>query len=160
MSITNIVIAGLGGQGVITSANIIAQAAFLAGFDVKESEIHGMSQRGGSVSSDVRYGDKVFSPMISRAEADFILLLSDTEAERMLYYLKHTDTEQGQILKASDIDISQLSKPAMVNTVLLGILSKKTNIAKTYWQEAIKNNVPENYIDENLAAFELGIIND
>ena len=62
--VTNIVIAGLGGQGVLTASDIVADVAFHAGFDVKKSEVHGMSQRGGSVASDVRYGAQVFSPMV------------------------------------------------------------------------------------------------
>ena len=58
IEVTNIVIAGLGGQGVLKASDLVADVAFRAGLDVKKSEIHGMSQRGGSVSSDVRYGDK------------------------------------------------------------------------------------------------------
>jgi indolepyruvate ferredoxin oxidoreductase beta subunit len=65
--VTNIVLGGLGGQGVLTASDILADAAFRAGFDVKKSELHGMSQRGGSVSSDVRYGPRVLSPMVPPA---------------------------------------------------------------------------------------------
>ena len=69
--VTNIVIAGLGGQGVLKSSDILAQAVLAAGFDVKKSELHGMSQRGGSVSSDVRFGKEVLSPMVPWGEADY-----------------------------------------------------------------------------------------
>jgi hypothetical protein len=69
---TNVVIAGLGGQGVIKASDILADAAFSTGIDVKKSEIHGMSQRGGSVASDVRFGERVFSPMVTEGEADFL----------------------------------------------------------------------------------------
>jgi indolepyruvate ferredoxin oxidoreductase beta subunit len=62
--VTNIVIAGLGGQGVRTASDIVADVALHAGFDVKKSELHGMSQRGGSIASDVRFGHEVFSPMV------------------------------------------------------------------------------------------------
>ena len=65
----NVVIAGLGGQGVITASDILSEAAFRSGFEVKKSEIHGMSQRGGSVSSDVRFGEAVLSPMVPAGEA-------------------------------------------------------------------------------------------
>ena len=68
--ITNVVFAGLGGQGVLKASDILAQAAFARGLDVKKSEIHGMSQRGGSVTSDVRFGREVLSPMVSDGDAD------------------------------------------------------------------------------------------
>ena len=73
---TNVVIAGLGGQGVIKASDILADVAFSAGLDVKKSEMHGMSQRGGSVSSDVRFGERVFSPMVPEGEADFLVVIS------------------------------------------------------------------------------------
>jgi indolepyruvate ferredoxin oxidoreductase beta subunit len=75
---TNVVIAGLGGQGVLKASDILADVAFSAGLDVKKSELHGMSQRGGSVSSDVRFGERVFSPMVPEGEADFLLVLRRT----------------------------------------------------------------------------------
>src|ERR1039458_8936155 len=73
---TNVVFAGLGGQGVLKASDILADVAFGAGLDVKKSELHGMSQRGGSVSSDVRFGERVFSPMVPEGEADFLLVLA------------------------------------------------------------------------------------
>jgi indolepyruvate ferredoxin oxidoreductase beta subunit len=79
--VTNIVLGGLGGQGVLTASDILADAAFRAGFDVKKSELHGMSQRGGSVSSDVRYGPRVLQPMVPAGEADFLLVLEPTQVE-------------------------------------------------------------------------------
>ena len=79
--IINVVIAGLGGQGVITASDILADAAFRAGRDVKKSELHGMSQRGGSVTSEVRFGTQVFSPMIPRGEADFLVVLAGDQIE-------------------------------------------------------------------------------
>ena len=75
-------IAGLGGQGVITASDILADAAFRAGRDVKKSELHGMSQRGGSVTSEVRFGAQVFSPMVPRGEADFLVVLAATRSSR------------------------------------------------------------------------------
>ena len=69
--VMNIVIAGLGGQGVLTCSDIVADVAFHAGLDVKKSELHGMSQRGGSVSSDVRFGPQVFSPMVPAGRSRF-----------------------------------------------------------------------------------------
>ena len=67
--VVNVVVAGLGGQGVVKASDILADAAFRTGLDVKKSEIHGMSQRGGSVASDVRFGPRVHSPMIPYGQA-------------------------------------------------------------------------------------------
>jgi indolepyruvate ferredoxin oxidoreductase beta subunit len=78
---TNVVIAGLGGQGVLKASDILADAAFRAGLDVKKAEVHGMSQRGGSVACDVRFGAKVLSPMVPAGEADFLLVLEPTQAD-------------------------------------------------------------------------------
>jgi indolepyruvate ferredoxin oxidoreductase beta subunit len=78
---TNVVIAGLGGQGVIKASDILADVAFSSGLDVKKSELHGMSQRGGSVSSDVRFGERVFSPMVPEKEADFLLVIAPDQVE-------------------------------------------------------------------------------
>src|SRR5512145_3395766 len=79
--VMNVVLAGLGGQGVIKASDILADAAFRDGRDVKKAEVHGMSQRGGSVTSDVRYGDEVLSPMIPPGEADFLVVLAPSEVE-------------------------------------------------------------------------------
>ncbi|MGC9327029.1 MAG: 2-oxoacid:acceptor oxidoreductase family protein, partial [Candidatus Hinthialibacter sp.] len=79
--VTNVVIAGLGGQGVLKASDILADAAFRAGCDVKKAEVHGMSQRGGSVNSDVRFGERVLSPMIPDGEADFLVVLSEDQVE-------------------------------------------------------------------------------
>src|SRR5512142_739347 len=80
-SVVNVVIAGLGGQGVLTASDILADAAFRSGLDVKKSEIHGMSQRGGSVSSDVRFGRRVLSPMVPPGQADFLLVLAGDQVD-------------------------------------------------------------------------------
>lgn len=84
----NIMIVGVGGQGSLLASRIIGNAVLLAGFDVKVSEVHGMSQRGGSVVTYVKYGEKVASPIICRGEADIILSFEQLEAARWLSYLK------------------------------------------------------------------------
>lgn len=86
--VTNILIVGVGGQGTLLTSRIIAQVAVQMGFDVKVSEIHGMAQRGGSVVSQVRYGAKVYSPIIKKGDADIILAFEKIEAARWLDYLK------------------------------------------------------------------------
>ena len=78
MKAYNIAIAGLGGQGVIKASDIVADAAFRAGYDVKKAEVHGMSQRGGSVNTDVRFGPEVLSPLVPDGEVDVLVLVDRT----------------------------------------------------------------------------------
>ncbi|PLX16123.1 MAG: indolepyruvate oxidoreductase subunit beta [Candidatus Muiribacterium halophilum] len=82
--VNNIFISGVGGQGIITASRIISGAFFEAGFDVKKAEIHGLSQRGGSVVSQIRYGDKVFSPIIPKAKCEHVLSLEKMETLRYM----------------------------------------------------------------------------
>ena len=86
--ITNIVLVGVGGQGILLAAEILSETFMLAGFDVKKSEIHGMSQRGGSVVSHVRYGKEVFSPMVPEGEGDILFGFELMESYRYLSLLK------------------------------------------------------------------------
>lgn len=88
MNITSILLAGVGGQGIVLASKILAKCAFTAGFEVKESELHGMAQRGGSVISHVRFGEEVYSPLIPRGKADFLVALEELEGLRYTYYLK------------------------------------------------------------------------
>lgn len=84
----NVLVVGTGGQGVITASEILADVAMLSGFDAKKSEIHGMSQRGGVVTSHVRYSEKVASPMIMEGEADILLSFELAETVRWLHFLR------------------------------------------------------------------------
>ena len=86
--VKNIMIVGVGGQGSLLASRIVGNAAMAEGYDVKVSEVHGMSQRGGSVVTYVRYGDKVYSPVIGEGEADIILSFEQLEGARWLSYLK------------------------------------------------------------------------
>jgi indolepyruvate ferredoxin oxidoreductase beta subunit len=88
MDTVNILICGVGGQGVLLAGDIIAEAAIASGFDAKKSEVHGMAQRGGSVVSHVRFGDKVNSPLIREGAADVILSFEEMETARYLHFLK------------------------------------------------------------------------
>lgn len=85
---TNIMIVGVGGQGTLLASRILGNAVLAQGYDVKISEVHGMSQRGGSVVTYVKYGEEVHSPVICRGEADVILSFEQLEAARWLPYLK------------------------------------------------------------------------
>lgn len=88
MKVFNILIAGVGGQGVLLTSKIIAEAALLQGLDVKQSEVHGMAQRGGSVLSQVRIGEKVFSPIVAEGEADLLIGFEPLETARYLHFLR------------------------------------------------------------------------
>lgn len=83
----NVLLVGVGGQGTILTGKILSSGLVKAGFDVKMSEVHGMAQRGGSVSNQVRYGQKVYSPIISKGEADILIAYETMEALRWLEYL-------------------------------------------------------------------------
>ena len=84
--VKNILLVGVGGQGIILASTILSQAALLAGHDVKNNEVHGMAQRGGSVVAQIRFGKKVFSPLIGRGQADYLLALEKLEALRYLEF--------------------------------------------------------------------------
>jgi indolepyruvate ferredoxin oxidoreductase beta subunit len=99
--ITNILLVGVGGQGILLASEILSEAAMLAGFDVKKSEIHGMSQRGGSVVSHVRYGAEVFSPIVPEGEGDILFGFELMETCRSLPLIK-----PGGIVVANDLQIS------------------------------------------------------
>ncbi len=94
MKTTNIMIVGVGGQGSLLASKLLGRLLLDEGYDVKVSEVHGMSQRGGSVVTYVRYGDKVYSPIIDKGEADFIVSFEKLEAARYAAFLK----EGGKII--------------------------------------------------------------
>jgi indolepyruvate ferredoxin oxidoreductase beta subunit len=104
--ITNILLVGVGGQGILLASEILSEAAMLAGFDVKKSEIHGMSQRGGSVVSHVRYGNEVHSPIVPEGEGDILFGFELMETCRSLPLVK-----PGGIVVANDL---QISPPAVL----------------------------------------------
>ncbi|HET7787804.1 MAG TPA: indolepyruvate oxidoreductase subunit beta [Myxococcales bacterium] len=150
--VTNVVVAGLGGQGAIKASDILADAAFRSGFDVKKAEIHGMSQRGGSVSSDVRFGDKVLSPMVPAGEADFLLVLSPSEVEVNRPALR----QGGLVIPPDFIDPAALPNKRSLNVALLGALSHCLALPESAWIEALDAALPERLAGLNHKAFELG----
>lgn len=99
----NILLVGVGGQGTILASKILSEGLLRRGYDVKMSEIHGMSQRGGSVSTHVRYGEKVFSPIVPEGCADVLTAFEKAEAARWLHYLKKDGT-----LVVNDFEIYSL----------------------------------------------------
>ena len=182
----NIMIVGVGGQGTLLASRILGKVAIKGGYDVKVSEVYGMSQRGGSVVTYVKYGDKVYSPIINRGEADLILAFEILEAYRALPYLKKggqiiANTQQmnpmpvitGAMEYPADIEkklaekVNLLAVDALslaeeagsfkaVNVVLIGLLAKSMDIDKNIWIDTIKETVPEKFIDLNMRAFEMG----
>jgi indolepyruvate ferredoxin oxidoreductase, beta subunit len=149
---TNVVVAGLGGQGVLTASGILAQALFCAGFEVKKSEIHGMSQRGGSVSSDVRFGDQVFSPMVPPGQADFLVVLSSSQIDVARPMLK----AGGVLLEPALVDEKRLANKRSLNVALLGALARHLDLADNLWHAAIQTVLPEKLHAANLQAFAIG----
>ena len=151
-SVTNIVIAGLGGQGVLTASDIVADVALHAGLDVKKSELHGMSQRGGSVSSDVRFGLEVFSPMVPAGEADFLVAVEPDQ----LYVNAAILSPSGIVIEPSQFPADKLRNKKSLNVALLGALSRHLDFSEEAWVAAIKRRLPEKLVEANLEAFALG----
>ncbi|MBF0287091.1 MAG: 2-oxoacid:acceptor oxidoreductase family protein [SAR324 cluster bacterium] len=147
----NIVFAGLGGHGVIKASDIFAQVAFQAGKDVKKSEVHGMSQRGGSVSSDVRIGENIQSPMIPDGESDFLIVLSEDQIPNNKHRLK-----EGGVLITSEVLTGKLKVKKSLNVALLGCLSSYLDIDEEIWLSEIKKSFPENMYDKNVESFTIG----
>ncbi|WP_099188354.1 indolepyruvate oxidoreductase subunit beta [Tepidibacter mesophilus] len=87
-NVKNVLLVGVGGQGIILASKVLSSGLIDAGYDVKMSEVHGMAQRGGSVTTQVRYGEKVYSPIIGKGQADIIVAFERVEALRWLEYLK------------------------------------------------------------------------
>jgi indolepyruvate ferredoxin oxidoreductase, beta subunit len=150
--VINVVAAGLGGQGVIKASDILAEAAFRAGYDVKKAEVHGMSQRGGSVSTDVRFGKKVLSPMVPPGEADYLLVLAADQVENNRHVLR----QDGVLIEPAWIDESRLASKKSLNIALLGALSHYLPMSEEIWLSAVKANLPEKGIEGNIEAFRMG----
>ena len=148
----NVLLVGVGGQGIVLASDILAEAAMHAGLDAKKSEIHGMSQRGGSVSSDVRYGAKVHSPMVPAGEADFLVVLTDTQVDVARPMLK----TGGTLIVPAAVDANRLPNKKSLNVALLGALAKHLEFPAEVWHAAIKQKLAEKLHEVNLSAFELG----
>lgn len=151
--VINVTVAGLGGQGVLKITDVLAEVLFDVGFDVKKSEVHGMSQRGGSVSSEVRYGKEVFSPMVPEGESDILVVLETTQVEVNIAKLK----EGGTLIQIDDLPVSELANPKAANMLMLGALSRHfDDIAEEIWLKHMFNNLPAKVHAVNEAAFKLG----
>ncbi|MFT5873831.1 MAG: indolepyruvate ferredoxin oxidoreductase beta subunit [Clostridium sp.] len=183
----NIILVGVGGQGTILASKLLTTGLMEAGYDVKMSEIHGMSQRGGSVSSQVRYGEDVQSPVIEIGGADILVSFEKMEALRWLKYLKpegkivvndyeidsmpilsgKVDYPSGIIEELSGkvqttvVDAAkhakELGNSKVMNVILLGTLIKAMGLEDINWDKIIKENVNPKFVELNLKAIEVGM---
>lgn len=181
----NLIITGVGGQGVITLLSVINEAAFISGYDLKSSELHGLSQRGGSVEVHIRFGKKVFSPLVPEGTADLIIGLEIMEGLRAVSHagkqtkflvnkyslpfdgsLKEEEiigqfkkiVKQIDLVPASDICKEKLQNEVVSTIYLLGFAANKKLIPldRESILAAIKKVIPEKYLELNIKAFELG----
>ena len=185
--VKNILLVGVGGQGTILASKILSEGLAEAGYDVKMSEIHGMSQRGGDVSTQIRYGEKVYSPIIGEGSADVIVAFEKLEALRWIKHLKpggrmvindyEIETAPIQMgmekypeniletLKATADTVvikageiaGELGNAKAMNIVLLGALIKAMGLAELDWKTFISRNVKKSYEELNLKAFDAGV---
>lgn len=149
---TNIRTAGLGGMGVLKASLILSELLFEEGYDVKKAEVHGMSQRGGSISSDVRFGKKVVSPMIGEGKIDFLLSLEPEWSD----VHKASLAPSGVVISPADFDVSKLKSAKAINVAALGVLSNYLDIPENRWLETIAKFFPEKLREANEEAFRLG----
>lgn len=182
----NIILAGVGGQGLVLTTDMICEAAFRAGYDVKSNDVVGLSQRGGKVWGSVRIGDKIHSPNIPKGKADVLLALEPLEGLRWQDFLKqegHALINTAEVypvfaiaekapypkdivsdfrgdLKIEAQDVMQLGleigSAKIVNVIMLGMLAKHLDISLEIWKEVITEKVPNKFLDLNLIGFERG----
>lgn len=182
----SILLVGVGGQGTILASKLLTTGLMEAGYDVKMSEIHGMSQRGGSVSSQVRYGEKVYSPVIELGGADILVSFEKMEALRWLEYLKPSGKvvvndyeinsmpilsgkadysreiidELSSKTQTKVVDAAkhakELGNSKVMNVILLGATVKSMGLEAINWENIIRDNVKPQFLELNLRAFEIG----
>jgi len=146
----NITFGGIGGQGIIKASELVGWAAMYEGYHVKKSEVHGMSQRGGSVESHVRFGKKIFSPLIAVGQADFLLCFQGDEHYRLKPFLKDNGVDLVDYLKPA---LDMIENPRYLNTALVGVLSAYLPISDKSWQKALKTVFKPKILPGNKAVF-------
>ena len=179
----NIMIVGVGGQGTLLTSRIIGKAAIEAGFDVKISEVHGMAQRGGSVVTFVRFGDKINEPVVEEGQADVIIAFERLEALRYSHFLKKDGVlvindcridpmtvvigakqYPENIIEGLEADHSvytidgqkiakELGNSKVLNSVVLGYSAKFIGFEADEWLKVVENTVPAKTIEINKKAF-------
>ncbi|ABR47837.1 pyruvate ferredoxin/flavodoxin oxidoreductase [Alkaliphilus metalliredigens QYMF] len=186
METKNIMLAGVGGQGLVLTTRIICDAALEEGLDVKSNDVVGLSQRGGMVWGSVRIGKSIASPNIPEGEGDILMGMEPLEAYRWRYLMKSTaiivlnqnrvyptpvllekeaypQAEVAGLSKDftySEIDAleeaKKLGNDKVANTILLGMMAKHLPLSQDSWKRSLTKNVPSKAIDVNLKAFDLG----
>lgn len=181
----NLIINGVGGQGLITLLKIISEAALEQGYDIRTSELHGLSQRGGSVETYIRFGKKIWSPLITKGRADLVLALETQESLNSLYYAsekttflinqymtptfakdfseKEVSDNVGKfssnivLIPADEICQKELDNSVVSGVYLLGyaVFKKLLPLKKEAVISAIRKTVSEKHIDLNIKAFNL-----
>lgn len=182
----NVMVVGVGGQGTLLTSRIIGKTALEKGLDVKLSEVHGMAQRGGSVVTFVRFGEKVFEPVVEEGCADVLISFERLEAKRYAHFLKKdgvmivNDTRIDPMTvvigaktypegileglekkhKLYTIDggkiANELGNSKVLNSVVLGLAAKHIGFDEAAWLETLKNTVPPKTIEINTQAFKAG----
>ena len=185
--VKSILLVGVGGQGTILASKILTQGLIENGYDVKMSEVHGMSQRSGSVSTQVRFGTKVYSPIIGEGTADILVSFEEMEAARYAHFLKKdgkavvntyripsmpilTGTRDypvdiigmlRQRVSTMALDATGIAEkvgnPKSANVVLLGALVKAMGLTDIDWDPIIAKTVKPAFIDVNRKAFAAGM---
>lgn len=182
----NIMVVGVGGQGTLLTSRIIGKCALMAGYDVKLSEVHGMAQRGGSVVTFVRFGEKVYEPVCEEGDVDVLISFERLEALRYAHFLKKdgvlivNDTRidpmtvvigaksypEGIIEglcenhKVYSIDggkiALELGNSKVLNTVVLGLAARHIGFSEDMWLTVLEKTVPQKTIEINTHAFKAG----
>ena len=185
--VKSVILVGVGGQGAILVAKILTDGLIEAGYDVKMSEVHGMSQRGGSVSTQVRWGAKVYSPLIGDGAADIMVAFEKMEAVRYANFMKpdgicvindyamasstiaaglaqypegclEAMQQHFKVISLNAEEIAEsLGSAKCANVVLFGAMVKPLGLDNINWEEVIKKVVPEKFIELNLAAYKAGM---
>ncbi len=185
MSVTTVMLCGVGGQGTILAADVLAKVASAHGYAVKLSEVHGMSQRGGSVDTVVKFGEEVHSPVTDPGMVDHLVAFESIEAMRRVHYVRPSGrllvnpsaiqplpvltgdlaaptglnailAEEGAIFIDADELACEAGSPKSANVVLMGALSVGLEFERELWESVIASRVPPKTVDANLRAFELG----
>ena len=182
----NIMIVGVGGQGTLLTSRVLGGITIESGYDVKLSEVHGMAQRGGSVVTYVRYGEKVTEPIVEEGQADVLIAFEKLEALRYAHFLKkdgviivndqkidpmpvvtgvakypegiieHLSEKYKVISVDAQKEALELGNSRVFNVIILGVAASKMDFEKEQWIEVIKKKVPPKTIDINVKAFERG----
>ena len=175
-NVKSALLVGVGGQGAILISKIMSNGFMQAGFDVKQSEVHGMAQRGGSVSTQVRWGDKVYGPVFGKGEADIMVALERMEAVRYAEFLKPdgvaviasgAETYPDGCIEAMEKVFRTIAVPASeialdlgnarcMNVVLFGAMCDSLGCPQIDWEQVVADTVPEKVKELNIRAFRAG----